>query len=260
VFSPSAAGSLNVALRKAHRPDRVACQFDNLALGPINPPDHRERLAWMEHELRWSGLEDVLPAPEAFWDEALSEDVRKVAWLSRRSAPEYCAFLEWLWRLGDKPCEVIDLTDMPVGSRRRAFSLVLLHPEEIADNRLWDSAAPLDGSTRERFQSLWRRLRAENAPLRVADADGLQSAPITFFDQQLLSFAKSGWQKPARIIGEVMAEWVMPEMEPYFQAGDGILSARIPDLVERGLLEGRGNLLDIRGSEVRLPTTGRATA
>jgi hypothetical protein len=31
-------------------------------------------------------------------------------------------------------------------------------------------------------------------------------------------------------------------------------------LVERGLLEGRGNLLDIRGSEVRLPTIGRATA
>jgi hypothetical protein len=96
----------------------------------------------------------------------------------------------------------------------------------------------------------------ENAPLRVVDADGLRSAPITFFDQQLLSFAKASWQKPARIIGEVMAEWVAPwpSMEPYFQAGDGILAERIIALVEAGALEGRGDLTDIRRSEVRLST------
>src|SRR5262245_42382232 len=54
-------------------------------------------------------------------------------------------------------------------------------------------------------------------PLWVVDADGLRSAPITFFDQQLLSFAKSRWQKPARIIGETMMEQVWLPMEPYFQ-------------------------------------------
>jgi Domain of unknown function (DUF1835) len=97
VFSPSAAGSLSVSLRNAGRPDRVACQFDNLALGPINPSDHGERLAWMQHELHWAGLEDVLPAPEAFWDEALREDIRKV--------PEYCAFLEWLGAAAARPAE-----------------------------------------------------------------------------------------------------------------------------------------------------------
>jgi hypothetical protein len=84
------------------------------------------------------------------------------------------------------------------------------------------------------------------------DADGLRSAPITFFDQQLLSFAKATWQKPARIIGETMAEWVGPPMEPYFQAGDGILAARVFALVDAGVLEGRGDLTDIRQSEVRL--------
>ena len=39
--------------------------------------------------------------------------------------PSTVGFLEWLWRLGDLPCEVIDLTNMPVGSRR-GFSLCLL--------------------------------------------------------------------------------------------------------------------------------------
>ena len=93
---------------------------------------------------------------------------------------------------------------------------------------------PLDVAARERQHGRWRRLRAENAPLRVVDADGLRSAPITFFDQQLFPFAKPTWQKPARIIGDVIAEWVGPATEQYFRAGDGILAA----LVEVGVLEG----------------------
>jgi hypothetical protein len=109
-----------------------------------------------------------------------------------------------------------------------------------------------DVAARERHHGLWRRLRVEDAPLRVIDADGLRSAPITFFDQQLLSFAKASWQKPARIIGEAIAEWVGSPMEPYFQAGDGILAVRVFALVEAGVLEGRGDLTDIRQSDVRL--------
>jgi hypothetical protein len=254
LFCSSAAGSLEKALHDAGRSDRVVVSdFDNLALGPINPPDLQTRLHWMQEELRCTSWEWAQAEEEAFWKAALAEDVRRVAWMSRRSAPEYCGFLEWLWRLGDLPCEVIDLTDMPVGSRR-AFLVSLLDAEEIASNGLWDRAEPLDVAVRERHHSLWRRLRAENAPLRVVDADGLRSAPITFFDRQLLSFAKTTWQKPARIIGAVMAEWVAPwpSMEPYFQAGDGILADRVFALVEAGVLEGRGDLTDIRQSEVRL--------
>jgi hypothetical protein len=172
--------------------------------------------------------------------------------MSRRSAPEYCAFLEWLWRLGDLPCEVIDLTDMPVGSHHWAFTLSLLSPAEIVANAVWDRAEVLDESVRSHCHSLWHRLRVENAPLRVVDAEGLRSVPITFFDHQLLSFANASWQKPARIIGKTMAEWVGPPAEPYFQAGDGILAARVFALVEARVLEGRGDLTNIRQSEVRL--------
>ena len=256
VFSPSAAGCLRQALRDAGREDHVTCHFDNLALGPINPPDPQTRLHWMEEELRYTGWEWVFAEEEAFWKAALVEDVRRVAWISRRSATEYCGFLEWLWRLGNLPCEVIDFTDMPVaGTRHRAFSLFLLYPEEIVDNGVWDRAQPLDAAARERYHGHWRQLRAENAPLRVVDAKGLRSAPITFFDQQLLSFAKAWWQKPARIIGETMAAFHGPPMEPYYQAGDWLLAARVIALVEAGVLEGRGDLWNIQQSEVRLIDT-----
>jgi Protein of unknown function/Domain of unknown function (DUF1835) len=255
VFSQSAAGSLRQAMRDAGREDGVAGYFDNLALGPLNPFGLKTRLHWVEEELHrgadewWGHAEEI-----AFWKAALVEDVRKVAWISRRSAVEYCGFLEWLWRLGDLPCEVVDLTDMQVGSQR-AFSPALLPPEEIAANTVWGCAEVLDATARSHCHGLWHRLRVENESLRVVDRDGLRSAPITFFDQQLLSFASADWQKPARIIGYTMGEWSWQSMEPrepYFQAGDMILAARIVALVELGVLEGRGNLMNIRQSEVRL--------
>ena len=46
-----------------------------------------------------TGWEWVYPEEESFWKAALVEDVRRIAWVSRRSAPEYCDLLEWLWRL-----------------------------------------------------------------------------------------------------------------------------------------------------------------
>src|SRR5690242_9875451 len=93
---------------------------------------------------------DVPSSSERRWDEALFPDNRKVAWLSRRSAMEYAGFLDWLWRLGDQPCEVVDLTDVKIPNiveRRRppdlALSIRMLHPDRIRDNRLWDLAKPL---------------------------------------------------------------------------------------------------------------------
>src|SRR5262249_11446033 len=67
IFSPSAAGSLKKALYHARRPDGVVSNFDDLALGPINPPDPHTRLHWMEEELRYSGWEWVFAKEEEFW-------------------------------------------------------------------------------------------------------------------------------------------------------------------------------------------------
>jgi hypothetical protein len=44
----------------------------------------------------------------------------------------------------------------------------------------------------------------------------------------------------------------MEPMKPYFQAGDGILADRIIALVELGMLERRGDPMNIWQSEVRL--------
>ena len=259
VFTPSGAGCLVQALRKAGRDDLVVASFDDLSFGPINPSNASSRAKWVEDELGRTDWGDTAAESERVWDEARFPDNRKVAWLSRRSAMEYAGFLEWLWRLGDAPCEVVDLSEVNISYRpehgpprppRLAMSLGMLHHDTIRNNNLWDLAAPLQMTERGRYRELWRQLRSESAPLRVSDGAKLLSAPISFFDSVLLSYVTDDWQKVARVVGPAMAS----QMDDWIcQTGDMFLAARINALAKSGRLEIRGkSALEILLSEVRL--------
>ena len=209
---------------------------------------------------------DIAAESERLWDEARFPDNRKVAWLTRRSAMEYAGFLGWLWRLGDSPCEVVDLTEVKISYRPEhgpprppvlAISLGMLNPDTIRNNQLWDLAAPLQMTERRRYLDIWQQLRSENAPLRVIDADRLVSAPISFFDLVLMSSVTDDWQKVGRVVGEAL---VSPLNDRLVQTGDMFLAARVNKLVENGCLEIRGkSALDMFSSEVRLPQPQRVT-
>jgi hypothetical protein len=248
-----------------------------LSFGPIDPTDSEVRRTWLEKELgstEWwpsapeddgeddgdNGWERVAANTRAFWKESLSRGHRKIAWVSRRSAIEYAGFLEWLWRLGDAPCEVIDLTEVKISSRAQfglprpqvsAVSLSLLSPDKISINKLWDLAEPMQVIARGRYLDLWRQLRSENAPLRVISGENLVSAPITFFDQVLLAHVKTDWLKVARVVGEALGDFTPDRI---CQVGDRVLAARIDFLIKTGVLESRGRSpFSMRFSEVRLP-------
>jgi hypothetical protein len=257
VFNSSAAGGLRDALNQAGRDERVISLFDCLSFGPINPPDARLRAEWVEKELGHIGWDEVVGETTSFWTEALSRSHRKVVWFSRRSAQEYAGFLEWLWRLGDEPADVIDLTDVMVrgvaGSADpvRAISLALLPPRAILENGLLDDAKILNPDLRARYREQWLRLRTDNAPLRVLNNGELASAALSYFDPLLLSLAAPEWQKTARIIGQALTEFWDTSV---LQTGDLVLSARARALVKTGRLESRGDLSDIQRSELRLPS------
>jgi hypothetical protein len=260
VFTPSGAGCLVQALRKAGRDDLVVASFDDLSFGPIDPPDSSLRAKWVENELGNTEWHQHAAESERDWNEARFPGHRKVAWLTRRSAMEYAGFLEWLWRLGDAPCEVVDLTEVRVSYRPKdgparppclAMSLGMLHHDKICSDKLWDLAEPLQETARGRYHGLWRQLRSENAPLRVSDGDRLISAPISFFDSELMSYVTDDWQKVSRVVGPAMVSQMDDDI---LQAGDMFLAARINNLAENGRLEIRGkSALEILHSEVRLP-------
>jgi Protein of unknown function/Domain of unknown function (DUF1835) len=259
VFNPSAAGSLRHALRRADRTDRVVSLSDCLSFGPIDPPDPELRSTWVEEKLGYTGWEDVVSETSSFWSEALSISERKIAWLSRRSAQDYAGFLAWLWRLGEETIEVIDLTDAQVVThsdgqteRHLAICLGMLSADNILANALLDRAETLTSDQRAQYRALWRRLRTEDAPLRILSEGELVSAPLSFFDPLLLACASTEWKKAARVIGEALSDFLSTSV---LQTGDLVLCARARALAAAGQLEFRGNLSDIHNSELRLPSS-----
>jgi hypothetical protein len=254
VFDPSAAGGLRQALTQAGRDDRVISLFDSLSFGPINPPDSKLRGRWVEEKLGYTGWAEAVGDTASFWREASSISDRKVAWMSRRSAQEYAGFLEWIWRLGEDQIEIVDLTEVvvagPTGEPYPAISLAMLSPDKILENGMLDRTETLTPGLRDQYRELWGKLRTENAPLRILDADTLVSAPLSFFDPLLLSCATPEWKKAARVVGEALADFFHTFI---LQTGDLVLCARVRALADTGYLEFRGDLFDIQNSEVRLP-------
>jgi hypothetical protein len=209
----------------------------------------------VEQELGYTGWEEVVGEATSFWPEALSISNRRVVWLSRRSAQEYAGFLEWLWRLGEQPIEVVVLTDVVVAgnnngpTKPRSISLGMLPPHKILENYLLGRTEKLTSVLHGRYRELWGRLKAENAPLRLLSEGELSSAPLSVFDGLLLSCAKPEWQKAARVIGHALWESSTTSL----QTGDLVLCARGRALAGAGRLESRGDLFDIQKSELRLP-------
>jgi hypothetical protein len=251
-FSQSVAPYLREALNLAGRTDDVVFCADNFSRGPLNPGDASNRNQWVIDTL------DVDPedidSDEAFWRKALNPERRLVAWTSTRVALERAGFLEWLWRLGDTPCEVIDLSTTQANGYPAILGL--LEAQEILSLGLLDTAAPLSTTDRTRHHQTWRRLREENAPLRIIQDGELASAPLEVFDEKLLSYVPTEWKRAAWVVGEVMAE----VFDDYlFQVGDVVLAARLWGLAQAGVIEMRapqhtGKRPPLQGQEVRRPS------
>lgn len=260
VFSGSFAGSLLKALETAAPGDKVFCLQDDLGFGPINPPDPAMRRDWTRDELQFDFDPSDWPVGQTddFWKIALSETEHRIVWVSKRVAREYAGFLEWVWRLEDAPYDVVEFDQAEVTYRRpdgatrqsRAIGLALLPHYHLEAERYWDGAAPLNPAARERYRAIWTKLRSENAPLRVFGDRGLVSAPLSFFDEFLISCVVEDWRKVTRVLGEAISR---TDDDQFIQTGELMLYARVIALAEAGRLESRGDLSQMRLGEVRLP-------
>jgi hypothetical protein len=211
-------------------------------------------------ELGYTGWEEITPGIQQIWAAALDTDARCVAWMSRRSAQDYTGFLEFVWRLGDGPCDVVDLTDIMVASDEKdgqasplqlVLSLALLPAYQIIDNKLFDLARPLTPHDRVAYRATWQKLRSEKAALRIVSADlALTSAPISYFDAELLSHVTERWQKVAMVVGKTMAKVYC---DPILNVSDLVLASRIRALAAAGRVEAKGDLNRMGFSEIRLP-------
>lgn len=248
----SAGGSLRMALRDAGGDDEVLSCRDNLSCGPIASDESTERAEWWR---QFHDDPDIETNLKAFWDRVLTTDDRLVVWFGRYSASELAFFHVWVDRLGDRPFGFIDVTSRQASFTGRDGTLVtrtmesvgIMNPEMLRS--LFGSEQPATLPLRKEAQQTWRRLKAENAPFRIATDAGLVSAPIDYFDPWLLRQATTEWRAVARIVGETMAYCD----EPYMQVGDMMLRSRVAALVTDGKLLADGDPWDMRSCRVRLP-------
>jgi hypothetical protein len=261
VFSPSAAVDLRRALASAGKDAEVAAIMDDLSFGPINPAGGGLRAKWVDEVLGYSDWDEVERQLEPFWSETLSEQRVRIAWVSRRSTMEFCGFLEWLRRNGERPCKVVDLTDARFpsngdsGPEILAPATALIHDRQFSGARLWDLAAPLSSEARGEWTALWDRLRGENAPLRILSPEGLKSAPLDVFDAQILGCVDPDWGKAARAIGRFLYESAYESVCPagVHQTSDLVAIARVAALIEAGKIEARGSPYALQTCTIRRP-------
>jgi hypothetical protein len=228
-FSSSAMVSLLQAFDRLGRKEEVLPLVDRLGCGPIEPGTFEQRRQWMDDELgieydAW--YEERVPA---FWERVTTMRTPIVAWMSQRSADEHCGFLELLWRVQDAPLSVVDVTDVDA-----SFSGI--RSDVIVDRKLYERAAPVAADDRARHAADWRRLRAENAALRVMTDAGLASAPITHFDDVIRSFVTADWQKCNKVIANVLGKLRDGRYQP--PGSDDVLFGRLLALMDDERIEG----------------------
>ena len=258
VFDRHGAETLAKDIWVMSRPDEIALFEDGLSYGPINPPDPLARLAWARQEFRLQPHEKrQFVRTAGSWKAALSTGRRRIVWMTRHCGDEYAGYLEFVSRLDDEsPCDVVDLTELEIECRlpghrvvRRLPSLGNLHPWQVLQNELWDAAVPLTPETRQRHRKTWEKLRTENAPLRLLKRRKFASAPITVFDELLISCCDSKFRKCARVIGDTIEKL----RDDKTDIGWEVLAGRLRQFVREGRLEGAGTMVRMTHSEVRLP-------
>jgi hypothetical protein len=251
VFGSFVGENLVRHLAEHGRPDRVIALADNLSFGPIDNPSALPRSRWVIDQLGESDWEEWSAENAEFIARSHPADVKVVAWFSRRSSSEYAGFLWWLSHLHDRPCLIIDVTDFLLSEAGGApTATAMLSGSDF--EALLDTEVILQPREVARCQELWKRLEKENAPLRRIGSSGtLESVGIDYFDALLLACSTSEWRRRAYIVGEALVSFWD---EGFYQTGDLVLFARLRFLAEAGRLEWRGNLLQRRKCELRLPS------
>jgi len=261
----SADGSLRKAVAKAGwLEEEVVHTHDLFAIGPIaaGPSTAAAMTARAQavDEILFTDIWSKIVADNApLLAASLAEDVRPVVWFSRRDTQSYAGFLWWLSHRGDGPCDVVDLTETILPARKvrgetlpaeLAISPAVVPAVDLVDLR--GEARPLSPEERRRYQRMWQALVRQNTALRVIEGDELVSAPITYFDDLLLSWTTHQWRKMFRIFLETYCGF---KEQGLHQAGDLLIHARLRALVSRGALDVVGDPSRMEYCEVRWPSS-----
>ena len=254
-FGLSRSETIREALTIEDHDARVIALPGALNFGPIDPPGSDVRQKWIKTVLRSDPADDRTEARSP-WAEATAATVYPVYWVCLSDAGEHSCFLEFNHRMAGRPFDIIDATELDfttVDGIRAPWSLGLMRVHDIVASGLASQRRLFDHNEREAASVAWRKLRRENAPLRIVRDNNLVSAPLTYFDAALIAQAASEWEVAAGLVGRTM-QHLSFDVDPKGQSPDDVvLFGRVLALGDAGDLAIKGSGPGMRNYEVRRP-------
>lgn len=255
-FGDTAAQELREGLKLAGLSDRVVSMRDDFSYGPIaEAPSARG--AWISKHLAQENWREIWAHNDATIAACRASRLPLAVWVSRRSAPDYCNFLDWLSKIGDLPCTIVDVTDLIVYFKRwdgrvtpprYLVSPSLMKPPMFLEYRLFDGAAQLSAKDRKTYLELWTSLAKSGSMLRVVSGTSLVSVPLNHFDAMLLSFVTAEWRRLVRVVSNALASFYEDRVH---QCNETFLKGRIYALIAAGMIEPGGDLSSLATFEIR---------
>jgi hypothetical protein len=250
VPSLSAAATVRKALKQLDLNEKVIGIGDHLGYGPIDG-DLEARREWLDENM-CDGCGECVDSAELAWGEALAPNAFPIIWTCRSDAGDHAGFLEFLSRVGDRPFEIIDATseliEGRIGPPWRVEALGIVTEAQMISAGLLQSRTEMSPAEIAEGRETWRRLKAENAPLRITENDQLLSKPITFFDAALLEEVPQDWERAVRIVGNALARFCFSH-----HLSDLFIWGRYLALAEEGAVEIRGDG-GMRNCHMRAPS------
>ena len=257
-FCESGAGTLRHLLKIEGRKEKVVCLQDLLGIGPIQDVCGVERRLCLEEVFGFDDPHEFAHSwtqIESFWSNMKSIEGPLRVWMTRRSTLELSGFMELVSILPpETDLELIDFTDVELPMGRSAkkttavFGTGIMNDDQLSHGFSMVQHLPLSAFESER--SIWKRLKDDNAPLRIFAGRQLISAEAEHFDPALLFLISVDWQKASHVVGNFLSTL----NEAVSEIGDGWLFYRLRKLAEQGAVEIKHDGDMVRGM-VRLGRT-----
>ncbi|OAB33785.1 DUF1835 domain-containing protein [Paenibacillus glacialis] len=271
-FGDSAYGSLKNIFQKSneHQNEQIICINEDFSIGPIYKLESNEemqkRKQWLKKLLIKTG-----PASDTDyldWIETIHKsdsqiaskvpnDSKVILWHGGNTSDEIgLRFVAFLLRNKNIQFEEVDVTEY---SRHIEYKVRDLQNKEIPyvirslgempSERILDALQMKKSVSHTKIEGLindWEEWSQTKDILRILLAGKVVAVSEDYYDTSILESTSNEYQKPSRVVGEVMGKSDQC-------IGDMYLAFRVYQLIQQGKLNYQGNLGSLREFEIRLP-------
>lgn len=271
-FGDSAYGNLKNILQKNHdyKNEKIICINEDFSIGPIYKLESNEgmqkRKQWLK-EL----LTNVGPASDTDYLDWIEMSLRNNLQIAKE-IPSNSKIILWH---GDNPSDVIGLrfvafllqnkniqfeevnvTEYSHHIEYKVFDLqnkevpyVIRSLGAIPPKLILDALQMKKSMSHTKIEGLindWEKCSQSKDILRILLDGKVVTVSEDYYDASILENTSNEYQKPSRIVGEVMGKSDQ-------SIGDTYLAFRVYQLIQQGKLSYQGNLESLREFEIRLP-------